>query len=1111
MNADPLGRSRCALRAGVATAVCLLLAAGLLSTVARAEDQALGEVSADAESSEAPSSVQEDSAGAPVPAEADAGEGSTGAIADDDIEIIVVEGSLFDDARAAIAERAYSDELVNVMTAEDFAKFSAVDVADALKRIAGLNVVEGQFAIIRGLEDRYSSTLFNGAAIPSPDPDSQSIQLDLFPSEVVNNLVVSKTFGPDLPSNSSGGSIDIVTTGYPEGFETGVKAKGGFNDNAIDNFLDYQDGSPVGKEIDGWDTLAQEYGGTVGGRSSVVGREIRYKLVGNWGVDYDTAEGFQQDREPRARSAAPPDGDLQNGELSLTKGYFDLTQSDREEQTAGYGAFGFDFDEASNHSIDLSLFWTQKNEDTVQLRENGYFPGLDYLKPDGAVERELNGDEVSFDTAFDGTTPGGGPGNATLDTWIGKSRNQTNDDPTRGPLWLSSFLESKSFKIERDLLVPQINGDHRIDELPGLHIGWAANYAKTTQKDDFLGARMWYEPCGYSDDFRLTCPSGTTPIPVPTEFPVTVGFLGPGKFIGNNDIVANDNDIDEQQWFGRLDGEYETELSDWLALALRSGGWYEHSTRDITSNFLPSGEAQASNACIDSGICGGGLTNPVYADTLAQLGDRLFNLAFNRGANGLLVASNSTESEAKREIQAVSVGTRTTLWDDLDLLAGLRFENFLIESNNDPFVEGLFDLDGSPQIFPQKWLLFDRLGDNVVREGLPRNPPFNDQVLGLRVLAGPCRGPNPAPGVAPPPTPVLPGTCVDLADQAEIEQFINGEIDESQYLPSVGLTYRPIEGLALRAAWSQTVARPSFREMGYSVTVEPASDDLIVGNPQLQLSDVESWDARVEYFFGDSGDLVAASGFYKTIEDPIESIIVRNPADFLDSTTTNNFRTFFNNPNEATLWGIELEARKNLSFLGEAGRAGLRSLGTSDFSGFDFLDYLSLGGNFTWIDAEVDRTEAELARSQLFFAPGSTETQNQSRRLFGQPEWIVNTDVSFDHPDWGTRATLAFYAISDVLDAAGSATIGRNGQVVALTLDRYVDAFQTLDLIVKQSIWEGLALKLTVKNLTDSRREIVYDRYQTSDKVEERSYKIGRDYSLELSYTFYELPFLAGD
>ena len=53
--------------------------------------------------------------------------------------------------------------------------------------IAGVNVVEGQFAIIRGLEDRYSSTLLNGAPVPSPDPERQSVQLDLFPSEIVDS------------------------------------------------------------------------------------------------------------------------------------------------------------------------------------------------------------------------------------------------------------------------------------------------------------------------------------------------------------------------------------------------------------------------------------------------------------------------------------------------------------------------------------------------------------------------------------------------------------------------------------------------------------------------------------------------------------------------------------------------------------------------------------------------------------------------------------------------------------------------------------------------------------------------------------------------------------
>ena len=100
---------------------------------------------------------------------------------------------------------------------------------------------------------------------------------------------------------------------------------------------------------------------------------------------------------------------------------------------------------------------------------------------------------------------------------------------------------------------------------------------------------------------------------------------------------------------------------------------------------------------------------------------------------------------------------------------------------------------------------------------------------------------------------------------------------------------------------------------------------------------------------------------------------------------------------------------------------------------------------------------------------------SQSRRLFGQPEWIANADLSFDHPDWGTKVTLAFFAISDVLDAAGSATIAPNGTVSSFTLDRYIDSYSQLDLILSQT-WHvdllrgDLTFKLSAKNLTDSVR-----------------------------------------
>jgi outer membrane receptor protein involved in Fe transport len=273
----------------------------------------------------------------------------------------------------------------------------------------------------------------------------------------------------------------------------------------------------------------------------------------------------------------------------------------------------------------------------------------------------------------------------------------------------------------------------------------------------------------------------------------------------------------------------------------------------------------------------------------------------------------------------------------------------------------------------------------------------------------------------------------------------------------------------------------------------------VVGNPQLQLSHVDSYDARAEYTWGEHGDLGALSLFYKTIEDPIESIVVRNPLN-AEVSSSAVFRTFFNNPNEATLWGVEVEARKHLGFL------------------FDAAEYVSIGGNYTYIDAEVDRTEAELLRTPAFFGALDGDVQRfsgyeTSRRLFGQPEWIANADISFDQPDWGTKATLAFFAISDVLDAAGVANAGPDGQILSFTLDRYVDSFYQLDLILSQTFhldrlprgWElpgDLTLKLSGKNLTNTTRSLLYDQEQTGDELEERSYKIGRDYKLSVTYSF---------
>jgi len=399
----------------------------------------------------------------------------------------------------------------------------------------------------------------------------------------------------------------------------------------------------------------------------------------------------------------------------------------------------------------------------------------------------------------------------------------------------------------------------------------------------------------------------------------------------------------------------------------------------------------------------------------------------------------------------------------------VRIERLLLASTNDPFT-GFDAFDGSPGIFPNKYLFFDRL-DNPTREFVPAPPPgttFNDQILGIDV-------------------PVTNG-FVDLIDREQILELVNGRLERTRALPAAGFSWSGIEGLSLRGAYSQTLARPSFREIGYYVSI---SDDLVVGNPQLETSLVESFDLRLEYTRDE--DLFAVSGFYKTVDDPIEGIVVRDAANF-DSTSAALYRTFFNNPNQAELLGIEVEARKRIDFL------------PSSWPGVAFLETFSLGGDFTYIDASVARTQVEIDRARDFFelAPGDTRRFDQldeKRRLFGQPEWIANADLTFDHPDWGTRVTLALFWISDVLDSAGSASLGPDGNARALTLDRYIDEFHQLDFVLSQELWAGFAFKMSVKNLTDSKRGIVYDPNQTRGTIRERRYEVGRDYSFSIGYT----------
>ena len=133
-------------------------------------------------------------------------------------EVVVEARMILNNEATLLRERQKSNVVSDAISAESISRSSVSDAADAMKKVTGASVVDGKYVFVRGLGDRYNATMLNGAELPSMDPDKKSFQMDLLPSNLLDNIVTKKTFTPDEPGNFSGGVIDIGTKVYPEEF-----------------------------------------------------------------------------------------------------------------------------------------------------------------------------------------------------------------------------------------------------------------------------------------------------------------------------------------------------------------------------------------------------------------------------------------------------------------------------------------------------------------------------------------------------------------------------------------------------------------------------------------------------------------------------------------------------------------------------------------------------------------------------------------------------------------------------------------------------------------------------------------------------------------------------
>lgn len=132
-------------------------------------------------------------------------------------------------AAAVLLERKLSPVVSDGMSTEEISKSTASDAAGAVEKVTGVSVVEGGYVYVRGLGERYSSTMLNNSMLPTTEPERRVVPLDLFPASLLSNVKVLKTYTPDMPGEFAGGVVQLETVEFPEKKILSVGASIGFN------------------------------------------------------------------------------------------------------------------------------------------------------------------------------------------------------------------------------------------------------------------------------------------------------------------------------------------------------------------------------------------------------------------------------------------------------------------------------------------------------------------------------------------------------------------------------------------------------------------------------------------------------------------------------------------------------------------------------------------------------------------------------------------------------------------------------------------------------------------------------------------------------------------
>jgi len=567
---------------------------------------------------------------------------------------------------ALLSLKLDSPALLDSIGSDLMSRAGASDAASALKLVSGASVQDGKYAVIRGLPDRYVSSQLNGVRLPTADEDKRAVELDQFPSAVIQSLQVSKTFTPDQQGDASGGAVDVRLKGIPDETVLSFSIQSSYNTNVAgrSDFLSYRGGG-VGfwgdesgsREIQ-YDNLGGNWDGAAGTSTEDAPIDSKWSLAGGGkrqlsdDVTFGGFGSFFYERDssyyddgiddsywvenpgdpmtPQYGQGAPSQGEFQTS-------LFDVTQAEQSVQWGGLATLGI---QSENHSLSSTFLYSRTTEDKATLATDTrgkeyYFPGYNRRDP---------------------TAPGNTPETRRAAPYI---RTETLEYTER---------ETGSLQLAGSHLVPMGTfslGSFRFEE-PTFRWTLSQSYAELYQPDKRQFGAIWLAP-SFNPGVPPFTPPGTDPA-------IWLPYLPAANFnLGNFQRIWKKIDEDSQQGSFDLSFPFEQwgEQEGYVKVGLFNDQVDRKFNQDTFSNF---GDAGASYQ--------GGWNEP-------------WSNVFDQEDHPILQSTLDVDYRGEIDIFAWYGMVDLPVSSSVDVIGGVRFENTNISVVNDPGPDATWFAPGS--------------------------------------------------------------------------------------------------------------------------------------------------------------------------------------------------------------------------------------------------------------------------------------------------------------------------------------------------------------------------------------------------------------------------------